>query len=129
MASNIKYSSLKRSSDFQKLKINGKKFKPCYWLIINYSNNTDLIFNVGYTVSRQVGNAVVRNKLKRWSREFFRKALTKENLNFGMDINVIFRPSKDDFYKKIAHEELDFQLSKFFKHIAVKNTRKIDEAP
>jgi ribonuclease P protein component len=47
------------------------------------------VVRLGLTVSRQVGGAVVRNRLKRWIREWFREA--RRHLVPGTDLVVIAR--------------------------------------
>lgn len=54
---------------------------------------------------------MVRNRLKRWSREHFR-ALSKSNLQFGAEINVIFKPIDQGFYKGLPHDEFEHVLEK-----------------
>lgn len=51
-------------------------------------------FRLGITVSRKVGNAVVRNRVKRWLRESFRRHVAHmSNGAQGFDMVVIARPS------------------------------------
>jgi ribonuclease P protein component len=46
---------------------------------------------IGITVSRKVGGAVLRNKVKRWIRESCRRM--QRELPVGMDLVVVARPS------------------------------------
>jgi ribonuclease P protein component len=46
---------------------------------------------VGVTVSRKVGGAVVRNKVKRWVRESWRRM--RHELPIGVDLVFVARPS------------------------------------
>lgn len=66
------------------------------------SSNGDLRF--GVTASRKTGPAVVRNKLKRWCREYFRTSIVASN-SFEADINIIFKPMDSNFYKGLSHSE------------------------
>lgn len=58
----------------------------------------------GVTASRKVGPAVVRNKLKRWSREYVRAFLVAGKA-VEADINIIFKPMDSTFYKGLRYEE------------------------
>lgn len=62
----------------------------------------------GVTASRKVGSAVVRNKLKRWVREYFRSLDTGPNqirTPIDASINIIFKPIDQGFYKGLKFEE------------------------
>lgn len=95
---------IKRSSEFLSLKQSGRRFWPTNWLLLNYSNNQLGQFRIGVTASRKVGPAVVRNKLKRWTREYFRKRLKADD-TLSIDINLIFKPMGDSFYKDLTYDQ------------------------
>lgn len=95
---------IKRSSEFLAIKQNGKRFWATQWLLLNYQKNSLGRLRFGVTASRKVGNAVVRNKLKRWIKEYFRHSVKAGN-NLEADINIIFKPVDPQFYKGIPHEE------------------------
>lgn len=63
----------------------------------------------GWTLPRYVGSAVVRNRLKRWSRIYFRTVLELENAA-PVDVNLVFRKTQDDFYKKLDYEQFSRSL-------------------
>lgn len=116
-----KLASIERSSDFLHLKQYGNKFKSCNWIVVSYSVNESKRLRFGWTLSRKVGKAVIRNKLKRWCREYFRNFLRDLDVVSGMDVNVVFRPISKDFYKDISRAELELQLEKFSKRILSKS--------
>ena len=95
---------IKRSSEYLSLKQSGKRHWPTKWLLLNYQKNSLGQLRFGVTASRKVGPAVVRNKLKRWTREYFRALLKVEN-SLEADINLIFKPMEPNFYKGLPHEE------------------------
>ena len=95
---------IKRSSEFLSLKQSGKRFWPTKWLLLNFQKNTVGQLRFGVTASRKTGKAVTRNKLKRWTREYFRALLQAGN-SFEADINLIFKPMDSNFYKGLPHEE------------------------
>ncbi|RYZ88303.1 MAG: ribonuclease P protein component [Proteobacteria bacterium] len=97
--------ALKRSSDFLSLKKNGKRVSPTRWLLLNFAKSEGAL-EYGTTASRKVGNAVVRNKLKRWVREYFRD-LAKSGSPFEVRINIIFRPFDQGFFRGLSHDEFN----------------------
>lgn len=64
----------------------GKKLQARYFIVFVKPNNLDFS-RIGLTVSKKVGGAVIRNRVKRIIREFFR--LNKGRIDRGIDIVVI----------------------------------------
>lgn len=91
--------SLKRNTDFQKVYRTGRSFANKY--LVMYIINNGLEENrVGISVSKKVGNSVVRHRVTRLIRESYR--LNKQQLKSGFDIVVISRTSaKGKGYKEI----------------------------
>ena len=85
--------SLKKNKDFQSVYRNGKSFaNKCLvmYIIPNELNKNRL----GISVSKKVGNSVVRHHLTRLIRESYR--LSEEHFRCGYDIVVIARTSAKD---------------------------------
>jgi ribonuclease P protein component len=106
--------TLVRKKDFKNLVEQGKRIKPAPWLLINYEKNELGFLRFGFTATRKMGNAVVRNKLRRWCREFFRKQENK----VGVDLNILVLESKKpNFFKELKHEQLEIVLENAYKKI------------
>ncbi len=69
---NKRPSVIKRSSDFLLIKESGQKKLLSAWLLLSYKKNSLDTWRFGTTASRKIGPAVIRNKLKRWVRSYFR---------------------------------------------------------
>lgn len=80
--------SLKNTHEFQNVYKNGKYYANKY--LVMYVLENDLSINrVGISVSKKVGNSVVRHRLTRLVRESYR--LHEEIFNSGLDIVVVVR--------------------------------------
>lgn len=96
---------LKKDSDFRKVYKYGKSVANKY-LVMYILNNKLEYSRLGISVSKKVGNATVRNKVKRRIREVYRN-LIDENVKSGYDIVFIARvSSKDVDYKAIEKSVL-----------------------
>ena len=86
-----KYSeSLKNNFDFQFVYKNGKSYANKY-LVMYVLENSIKRNRLGISVSKKVGNSVVRHKVTRLIRESYR--LHENIFNSGLDIVVVARKS------------------------------------
>lgn len=91
--------SLKKSSDFRTVYKNGKSYANKYLVMYILENNQNKN-RLGISVSKKVGNSVVRHHLTRLIRESYR--LHEKVFNSGLDIVVVARNSaKDCSYHEI----------------------------
>ena len=93
----MKYSeSLKKNSDFQKVYRRSTSYANKYLVMYVLDNNTKRN-RIGISVSKKVGNSIVRHRLTRLIRESYR--LNEEKFETGLDIVVVARVnSKDKSY-------------------------------
>ena len=80
--------SLKKNSDFQNVYRNGKSYANKYLVMYVLENNSGKN-RLGISVSKKVGNSVVRHHVTRLLRERYR--LHENIFNSGLDIVVIAR--------------------------------------
>ena len=93
--------SLRRKSDFSLLKEQGKRASTTRWLLAVFLENDLDHCRYGWTIPKQVGSSVIRNRLKRWLRDYFRdKSLPKP-----IDINMVVRAHEKDFFKHISRDD------------------------
>lgn len=80
--------SLKRNNDFRRIYSRGKSFAGGYTVVYMSKNRLDSN-RVGLTVSKSIGKAVTRNRLKRLMRESLRQL--EDKLPKGYDIIIVSR--------------------------------------
>ena len=95
--------SLKSNRDFQKVFKNGRS-KANKYLVMYVAENNSNINRLGISVSKKVGNSVVRHYIKRCLKEAYR--LHENMFNSGLDIVVIARQGAHD----IKYHELESAL-------------------
>ena len=88
---------IKRSADIQRLFKTGKKVS-IYGAKLFYVENGNLFNRIAFPLPRGYGNAVQRNKSRRYSRETYR--LFKAHLNTGYDILLLVYPGNDSFHSR-----------------------------
>ena len=95
--------SLKKNDDFQRVYKTGKSYANKYLVMYVVENNTDKN-RLGISVSKKVGNSVVRHRVTRLIRESYR--LHENIFNSGLDIVVIARNSASS----VSYEEIESAL-------------------
>lgn len=95
--------SLKKNRDFQKVYRRGKSNANKYLIMYLLQNESERN-RLGISVSKKVGNSVVRHHMTRLIRESYR--LNEEKFKPGYDIIVIVRPSA----KEIGFHEAESAL-------------------
>jgi ribonuclease P protein component len=116
VASNLRLQVLKKRSDFLFILKNGQRVRPSDWILFNFVLSESGEMRCGWTLPRQVGSAVIRNKLKRWSRIYFRNVLAQGH-GLPIDVNVVFRKAEPDFYKKLNYEQFSRILDKGWQQV------------
>ena len=99
-----------KNKDFQVVYKNGKSYANKY-LVMYLLNNNKEENRLGISVSKKVGNSVVRHRITRLIREAYR--LNKEVFKKGYDIVVIARSSA---YGK-TYQEIESALLHLAKHL------------
>lgn len=96
--------SLKKTKDFSYVYNKGKSFCDNNLVLYIISNNMN-INRIGISISKKVGNSVVRHHLARLIRESYR--LNEEMFKIGFDIVVVVRKKgKDCTFKEIEQSIL-----------------------
>ena len=95
--------SLKKNRDFQNVYINGKSYANKYLVMYVLENNLNRN-RIGISVSKKVGNSVIRHHITRLVRESYR--LQEDVFNSSLDIVVIARATA----REVGYKEIESAL-------------------
>ena len=99
----MKFSESLKKKDFQNVYKNGISFANRYLVMYVLKNGTEHN-RLGISVSKKVGNSVVRHRITRLIREVYR--LREDTFNSGLDVVVIARVSA----KGISYHQVESSL-------------------
>ena len=120
------FESLKKPSEFSKVYKRGKSFADKN-IVVYYMPNQLGITRVGFSISKKVGNSVVRNRVRRLIRESFRvnfefvgtydiifvarvRSNEVEYHEMTKSLKYIFRKISISWYKKVYYYEDNFDI-------------------
>ena len=95
--------SLKKNRDFQNVYKNGKSYANKYLVMYILENQTEKN-RIGISVSKKVGNSVIRHRITRLIRESYR--LQEDVFNSSLDIVVIARSTA----REVGYKEIESAL-------------------
>jgi ribonuclease P protein component len=99
---------LSRSAEFERVYRQGKSTANRHLVLYTFPNSSTQRPRLGLSVSRKVGGAVERNKVKRLLREAF--AHVEEDLSPGQDVVVVARPSAGELAEREGLAGMDASL-------------------
>jgi ribonuclease P protein component len=105
---------LSKRADFQRLSKYGRTIQRDHFAV-TYCRNSLANLRLGVTVSKKVGCAVIRNRIKRLVRECFR--LNKALFDEAYDMNVIARSGA----ASLSSQELNQTLEGIFREMSKDN--------
>ena len=80
---------IKKDKDFQQVFKKGKSFANRQFVVYCYRKEMQAEFRIGLSVSKKIGNAVTRNRIKRYLRQSFLEM--NDELQNDMDYVIIAR--------------------------------------
>ncbi|GKU83884.1 ribonuclease P protein component [Niallia sp. NCCP-28] len=93
---------IKKNKDFQEVFKKGQSFANRQFVVYKLSKKNQDHFRIGLSVSKKIGNAVTRNRIKRYIRQAFLEL--ELHLNPAMDYVIIARkPVSDMSYEEVLN--------------------------
>ena len=102
-----KQQRIKKNKEFQRIFKKGKSFANRQFIVYILKSDQPE-FRLGLSVSKKVGNAVVRNRVKRYIRQTFLEI--KEDLLSNADYVIIARPQAADLDFHESRKSLEHVL-------------------
>lgn len=106
---------IKKDKEFQQVFKSGKSFANRQFVVYCYKKEKQEQFRIGLSVSKKVGNAVTRNRIKRYIRQAFLEM--KDEVNQNMDYVIIARnqAAEKDFHETKKSLQHVLRIARVFK--------------
>ncbi|WP_223702790.1 ribonuclease P protein component [Sutcliffiella deserti] len=109
---------IKKSKEFQHVFQKGKSMANRQFVVYALEKKGQPYFRIGLSVSKKIGNAVVRNRIKRLIRQALLEM--KEQLSQEVDIVIIARKPTSD----MTYEEVQKSLQHVLRKLPVLTNKK-----
>jgi ribonuclease P protein component len=110
---------LSRSAEFERVYRHGRSTANRHLVLYTFPNPSSERPRLGVSVSRKVGGAVERNRVKRLLREAFAQA--EPGLGAGQDMVVVARPPARELVEREGLAGVDASLSELFAKAGVRD--------
>jgi ribonuclease P protein component len=118
---------LTRSSEFERVYRHGRSTANRHLVLYTFANPASIEPRLGLSVSRKVGGAVQRNRIKRLLREAF--ARESGWLSRGQDVVVVARPDAGDLAEREGLAGISGSLSELIEKVKIREDPPDDSAP
>jgi ribonuclease P protein component len=118
---------LSRSAEFERVYRHGRSTANRHLVLFVFPNASTERPRLGLSVSRKVGGAVERNKLKRLLRESFARA--EGELSGGHDIVVVARPPAGELAEREGLAGVDGSLAELITRAGLRANTPAAETP
>ena len=106
--------TIKKRSEFTKSNKFSKKIHTSNFIIQKLETNMiNKVPHFGFTITKKIGSAIVRNKIKRRLKSIIRKLLKCEDKYFDLSFNYILICKKE--VVKVSYNDLENELMDKFK--------------
>lgn len=111
----MKIVTIKTKFDFRKLSINGKKYRLAFATLLCCPTE-NLGVRIAFAVSKRLGNAVARNRIKRRCRAVFAEAIKDPSINASISCDVLIIATTNSYnfnFKTSVCELVKFLNARF----------------